>query len=270
VKRRAECGERPLFMAAVFAESNHNLDLRRWLRAGGVVPDRDVRIGVAPPGEVEQFLERGIIDGFCVGEPWGSLAVARGVGRIVTTSYDLWSNRIEKVLGVGVQFATENPNTLDAMLQAVLRGAQWADEAANRAAVASLLVHGGYVDAPIEVVRRGLTGRMPFGPNEAARDNADFLVFHRYAANFPWLSQADWFGRALGAFGVTQARGDARAAFRPELLARATGALGMAVPTESSKAEAAHGRPWVLEEASQPIRMGREAAFDGANFEQDD
>jgi two-component system, oxyanion-binding sensor len=267
VKARAARGERPLFLAAVFTESNHYLDLRRWLRAGGVAPETDVRIGVVPPGEVEQFLSRGIIDGYCVGEPWGSLAVARGVGRIVATSYDMWSNRIEKVLGVGAHFAESHPDTLDALLQAVLRAAQWADEPANRAAVASLLVHGGYVDAPIEVVRRGLTGRVPFGDGAAREDNPDFVVFHRYCAYFPWVSQAAWFGRALSEAGACPAHGEPRRAFRPSLLARAAEALGMALPRDDSKPEAAHPRPWTFENASVPIQMGREIAFDGANFE---
>jgi ABC-type nitrate/sulfonate/bicarbonate transport system substrate-binding protein len=97
VRSRAD---KPLRVAAVFAESNHNLDLRRWLKAGGMTPDRDARIVIVPPGEVERCLERGLIDAFCVGEPYGSLAVYRGAGRIVASSWDLWSNRIEKVLAV--------------------------------------------------------------------------------------------------------------------------------------------------------------------------
>jgi ABC-type nitrate/sulfonate/bicarbonate transport system substrate-binding protein len=268
-RKRAAAGARPLLFAAVFAESNHHLDLRRWLAAGGVALGPDVRIGVVPPGEMEQFLERGLIDGFCVGEPWGSLAVARGVGRIVASSYDLWSNRIEKVLGVGSQFAAENPRTIDALLQALIRAAQWADAPENRAALASLLVHGGYVDAPIEVVRRGLTGRVAYAAGAAARVNPDFIVFHRFAANFPWRSQAAWFAREIARAGLAPAEGGApMSAFRPALYARAAAELGVAYPLIDSKAEAAHDSPWVLEQASAPIAMGREIAFDGADFVQ--
>lgn len=265
VRRRKDA--KPLLFAAVFTESNHHLDLRRWLKAGGVTPDKDVRIGVVPPGEVEQFLERGLIDGFCVGEPWGSLAVARGVGRIVATSYDLWSNRIEKVLAVGAQFAAEQPRTLDALMQAVLRAAIWVDEPNNRVAVASLLVQGGYVDAPVEVVRRALTGRMILQAGAPPVYNSDFLVFHRYAANFPWRSQAQWIGRALVEAGVARDDGSAASAFRPALYARSAEALGLSFPLSDAKPEAAHPTPWVFENAAQPIPMGVEIAFDGAIFE---
>lgn len=268
-RRRRETGERPLLFAAVFSESNHHLDLRRWLIAGGVAPDKDVRIGIVPPGEVEQFLERGLIDGFCVGEPWGSLAATHGVGRIVATAYDLWSNRIEKVLAVGTQFAGENPKSLDAFLQALLRAAIWADDPNNRAAVASLLTQGGYLDAPAEVARRALTGRIVLERNGPVVDKPDMLVFHRYAANFPWRSQALWFGEALAKAGLTPREGSPAQAFRPALFARAAEALGVAYPLVDSKEEAAHPKPWVLEQASAPIPMGIEQAFDGAKLEQD-
>jgi nitrate/nitrite transport system substrate-binding protein len=260
--RRRETSAPPLRFAAVFAESSHHLDLRRWLAAGGVRLDRDVRIAIVPPGEVEQVLDRGLIDGFCVGEPWGSLAVAQGVGRIVATSYDLWSNRIEKVLAVGAQFATERASALDALMQALIRAAIWADAPENRAALASLLVHGGYVDAPIDVVRRGLTGRIVLAPDAPPRDNPDFLVFHRYAANFPWKSQAAWFAGALSEAGLAPPGGAPLAAFRPDLYARAAQAVGVPSPLIQSKREAAHDAPWILQEATEPIPMGIEVAFD--------
>jgi nitrate/nitrite transport system substrate-binding protein len=263
--RRAAEGGAPLRFAAVFSDSSHHIDLRRWLSAGGVDLARDVRIGIVPPGEVEHFLDRGLIDGFCVGEPWGSLAVARGVGHIVATSYDLWSNRIEKVLAVGSQFAVENPATLDALLQALIRAAQWVDAPENRAAMASLLVHGGYIEAPIEVVRRSLTGRMIFHEGGKPIDNPDFLVFHRYAANFPWRSQAAWFARALSdADTANKNTNVAPSAFRPALYARAAEQLGVPFPLIDSKPEGARAEPWTLDQATAPIRMGREWMFENS------
>jgi nitrate/nitrite transport system substrate-binding protein len=259
---RHAAGAPPLRFAAVFADSNHHLDLRRWLTAGGVNIARDVRIGIVPPGEVEHFMERGLIAGFSVGEPWGSLAVANGVGRIVATAYDLWSNRIEKVLAVGSQFAAENPATLDALLQALIRASQWVDAPENRAAIASLLVHGEYIDAPIEVVRRSLTGRMVMHPDGKPIDNPDYMVFHRYAANFPWRSQAAVYARGLEDAGIAHGAGAADSAFRPALYARAAATLGVPYPLIDSKPEGVHANPWVLEQATAPIQMGRSWMFD--------
>lgn len=261
-RARSEAGARPLIFAAVFAESSHHIDLRRWLSAGGVHPDRDVRIAIVPPPEVEHFLERGVIDGFCVGEPWGSLAAVRGTGRILASSYELFSNRIEKVLGVGSQFAGENPKTLDALLQALIRAAMWVDAPDNRAALASLLVHGGYVDAPIEVVRRSLTGRVAYAADAPARDNPDFLVFHRYAANFPWRSQAAWYARHLVKAGLAPDEGAPLLAFRPSVYARAAETVGVAYPMIDSKSEGDHPAPWTLNAAAKPIAMGASLSFE--------
>lgn len=233
--RRRAAGERPLRFAAVFTESNHHLDLLRWLKAGGVHVGVSALIAIVPPGEVEQCMAHGLIDGFCVGEPWGSLTVARGGGRIVANSYDLYPNRIEKVLALNTQFAAENPITCDALLQAVLRAAQWADAPENRSAAAALLVDGGYINAPIDVVRRGLMGPLPYAAHAPAHANGDFLVFHRHAANYPWRSQARWFARELIEAKLAPADGAPLSAFRPALYAKAAEALGLdPMPSEDA------------------------------------
>ena len=59
----------------VFPFSCHNYQLRDWLESAGVDPDRDVRLVVLPPPLLVDALRSGQIDGFCVGEPWNSLAV---------------------------------------------------------------------------------------------------------------------------------------------------------------------------------------------------
>jgi two-component system, oxyanion-binding sensor len=256
--------DKPLRVAAVFAESNHNLDLRRWLKAGSLTPERDVRIVIVPPGEVERCLERGLIDAFCVGEPYGSLAVWRGAGRIIASSWDLWSNRIEKVLAANSALVQERPETLRALLRALISAAQWADQPENRLAVVNLLVEARYIAAPIEAVRSGLIGQVRFGREPQPRSNPDFLVLHRYAANFPWLSQAQWFADALVEAGLAEKPTEVRQlGFRPDLYVEAAKDLGVAYPLVETKEEGAHRTAWTLEEATQPIPMGPEVRFEG-------
>lgn len=254
---------KPLRLAAVFAESNHNLDLRRWLRAGGMRPDDDVRIAIVPPGEVERCLERGLIDAFCVGEPYGSLALWRGAGRIVASSWDLWSNRIEKVLAANSGLAQDRPEALRALLRALICAAQWADKPENRPSVANLLVEAGYIPAPLEVVRAGLMGQVKYGRELQPRSNPDFLVLHRYAANFPWLSQARWLAGALADAGLApRAEPNQPLGFRPDLYAEAAADLGIAYPLIDAKEEGAHSTAWTLREATQPMAMGPEIRFE--------
>ena len=90
----------PLTLGMVFPFSNHNFDLRYWLAAAGVHPDRDVRLVAIPPPLMVESLQAGLVDGFCVGEPWNTLAVTHGVGRIVATQSQLFPRAVEKVLAL--------------------------------------------------------------------------------------------------------------------------------------------------------------------------
>ena len=57
-------------LASVFPYSVQNYMLRLWLSSAGLDPDRDVRLAVVPPPHTVAYLSGGVIDGYCVGEPW--------------------------------------------------------------------------------------------------------------------------------------------------------------------------------------------------------
>lgn len=78
VKERTSRGLPPLTFGMVYPFSCHNYELRYWFAAGGIDPDRDVRLVVIPPPLLVDALRAGQVDGYCVGEPWNSLAVAAG------------------------------------------------------------------------------------------------------------------------------------------------------------------------------------------------
>ena len=69
------------------------LPAARLAGSGGIDPDRDVRLVVLPPPLLVDALRTGQVDGFCVGEPWNSLAVDAGVGVIVAVASDIWPRR---------------------------------------------------------------------------------------------------------------------------------------------------------------------------------
>ena len=89
-----------LTFATVHVFSTHTLLLRQWLELAGIAPDRDIRIIVLPPEQMVDSLAQGIIDGFCVGEPWNSIAVEHGSGVLATTGALVWNGAPEKVLAV--------------------------------------------------------------------------------------------------------------------------------------------------------------------------
>jgi ABC-type nitrate/sulfonate/bicarbonate transport system substrate-binding protein len=97
--------EEPLTLGMVFPFSNHNFDLRYWLAAAGIHPDRDVRLVAIPPPLMVDSLQAGLVDGFCVGEPWNSMAAHLGAGRIVATQSQLFPRSAEKVLAFRASYS---------------------------------------------------------------------------------------------------------------------------------------------------------------------
>lgn len=254
--RRA--GRAPMTFAMVYPFSPHNYELRAWLAQAGIDPDRDVRLVVVPPPQMVANLSVGNIVGFCVGEPWNSLAATLGLGRLLITSQEIWSGRVEKVLGVRQAWADAAPEAHKALITALLLAAQWADREENRAEVAEIIARPAYVNAPVAIVRLALERR-------------DFMIFHRHAANFPWRSQALWYLVQMRRWGQLPPAIDMRRAadevFRADLYRLAALELGLPVPLTDAKVEGLHAGPWTLADATRPIAMGSDLFFDGGIFD---
>lgn len=258
-------GREALTFAMVFPSSTHAYQLRYWLAAGGVDPDRDVRLVVIPPEQMVRHLEAGEIAGYCVGEPWNSVAVARGLGVSLISSYDLWNNAVEKVFGVTESWAERYPRTHEAVLRALLRAAKWLDGGAARREAARILADGRYVGAPVEVLETALSGLFRYHPTLARRVQLDFLVFHRYLANFPWHSHGLWYAGQMRRWGQVGPEVDLEAAvarsYRTDLYREAATGLGLPCPPQDHKAEGSHDGEWLLRVPDGPVLMGPDRFF---------
>lgn len=152
-------GERTLVLATVFRFSMHTLQLRRWLRANDIDPDTDVRVEVLPPARMVNALRSGVVDGFCVGEPYSSFAVNEQLGRMVATSASLWPNAPEKVLGCTQAWALQNPGALAGLTGALSKACQWLEGGqANRQQAAHWLSLADHVNLPEAVLQQALLG----------------------------------------------------------------------------------------------------------------
>jgi NitT/TauT family transport system ATP-binding protein len=132
VAERAAENLPPLRFAHVFPYSAHHYQLRLWLRAGGVDPD-GVQLTVTPPPLMQQAIAGGYIDGFCVGEPWNSLAQQSGAAAILHPCRDLTADCPEKVLAFRAAEAAREPELPRAAARAVRRAALWGERQENRA-----------------------------------------------------------------------------------------------------------------------------------------
>jgi nitrate/nitrite transport system substrate-binding protein len=270
VEQRRRQGLPPLTFAAVFPYSIHNYELRYWLAAGGVHPDQDVRLTIVPPPRMVEKLAAGEIDGFCAGAPWNGLAVTRGLGEITLYASEWWGAAPDKVFGVTAEWARRNPQTLLALVRALLKAAAWADEPQNRPELARLLAGSDYVGAPEAVLRLSLTSSPPYAPGDPAGASLDYIVYHRYAASFPWRSHAVWFLSQMIRWGQAPrgvSAAMAAAVYRPDIFRLAAAALGEPAPLTDFKREGLHAAPWILNEASGPVPMAADAFLDGAVFD---
>ncbi len=263
-------GGKTLTFGVVHPYSGHNYELRYWLMSSGVNPDRDVEIVVLPPSLLPDALGKGAIDGYCVGEPWNSAAVAAGTGQIATVKAAVWRSSPEKVLGAGGTWAANNPDALAALLRALYRASEWSTRPENHAEAAAILARPEYIGLAAPLVERGLTGQVA-SASGADRLVADFFIPHARAATFPWTSHALWFYSQMVRWGhVEHSTDNARRAaesYRPDLYRAAIAPLGVPVPSANAKVEGALTSPTPVGVSRGTLSLGPDGFFDGQMFD---
>jgi len=229
-------GEPAPRLGVTYPFSSHNYEVRYWLAAGGIDPDRDVKLVVVPPPLTSDALAAGAIDGFCVGAPWNMVASERGLGRIVAAKQDIWPSAPEKVIGMRPEWAEANAETVSRLIAALDRAARWCDEPDNRGMLAELLAAPRYVGAPVEIIRRVLAGEFTIDAAGNRRVIDNYFVFHREHANYPRPGQAFWLYSQMVRWGQARLSPEmqalAAAAYRPDLYRQALGEA--AIPADTA------------------------------------
>lgn len=266
-----KAGKEPMTFAMVFPVSTHNYEIRYWMASAGIDPDQDVRLIVIPPPQMVANLKSNNIVGYCVGEPWNQRAVEMGIGKSITTNYEIWNNNPEKVFGVTKEWADKNPGSHKAAVKALIEASVWMDKPENRKEVVKIISAKSYVNAPTSVVDNSMTGTWTYDKKEGAVKFPDFNVFHRYAATFPWQSHAVWFLTQMARWGQLEEAIDfkkvAESVYLADFYREAAKEVGVAYPTINYKTEGTHAKNWTLNEATKPIEMGPDMFFDGIKFD---
>lgn len=191
--------------------SSHHFLLRQWLASGGIDAEKDVRIVALPPTQVITNLTAGLIDGFCVGEPWNSAAVEQGLGWIAATSQQLAPGHPEKVLLMSEAFIEKRHNEATALVQAINEACAFCDLPKNRPDVVRILAKSGYFNACMSALKASLVGPFDFGTGEIA-DASSFYLFHRDNANSPTPERGRWLLNEFMTHGLLPAERRAEAA----------------------------------------------------------
>jgi NitT/TauT family transport system ATP-binding protein len=245
VAARRKSGAEPLTFGMTFPFSTHNYQLRFWMAAGGVDPDEEVRLVVLPPPYMVDSLANGQVDAFCVGAPWNSIAVDRGVGNILHFVSDILVRSVEKVLAVRRGWSEKNPELVAALVRAAFRAAEFIERPENRFDVARLLARPEYIGVDADVILRTLEGRLKISADGTVRESSRYLLVGREDAPRPDPAQAAWLYAQMVRWGQTatgpEALATAKAVFRPDLFDAALGREGKA--THASHAVGAFAGP---------------------------
>ncbi|MGH9284013.1 MAG: ABC transporter substrate-binding protein, partial [Acidimicrobiales bacterium] len=176
-----------------------------WLKATKADPSK-IKIIPIPPPQMVANMKVGAMDGFCVGEPWGAVAVKDGIGFTHLTTQDLWQFHPEKALVVNEAFATQKQDVLEEVMGAILKASRWLDDLDNRAKAAETIGAAGYVNAPAHEIETRLLGKYDLGAGLPPRIyEGDQMVFFRDGkVNSPRRAYALWFFAQYQRFGLVK------------------------------------------------------------------
>ena len=262
-----------LRLGVVHRYSSHNYMLQYWLRGSGVAVADDIEIMVISPPFAADALAASEIDGMCVGEPWNSVAVDRGVGRIVTVTSRIWLRGVEKVLAMRSDTLAADPDRAHRLVRALYRAGEAFIDPGRLGANAALLARADYLDGSAEVIARAISDRIVLRAGDAPTHIPDFMFQHREAANFPWLSQAAWlYAQMVAAGHVVRSDADyarAQAVFRPDVYRAAMAGQDAALPGARSKLEGGISGPLAVGTTQGQLTLGPDRFFDGREFDPD-
>jgi NitT/TauT family transport system ATP-binding protein len=274
IAQERKAAGRPLNFGVVHRYSSHNYMLRYWLAGCGIRPDVDVEITTVPPPFCADALKQGEVDGICVGEPWNSVAVEQGAGEIVLSTAQIWRRGVEKVLALREQVLDEKREGVQRLIRALCKaGAHFVDPV-NWELNAQILAEPRYLDGSAELIRRAISDQLLIARGGAMVHYPDFMFQYREAANFPWVSQAEWLYTQMVRwdnipFDQKDAEKAARV-FRPDVYRSALLGTGEPLPGASSKVEGSVATPMVVGTQQGSIQLEPNSFFDGVVFDPSD
>jgi len=231
IGRRQQTDAPLLHFGVVHPFSGHAYELRYWLAAAGIDPDRDVEITVLAPQVMADALREGQLDGYCVGEPWNTAAVDAGSGRIATYKQAIWPDSPEKVLGVTEKWAMSNPETLAALMRALSAAADWCADPGSKTELAELLARPDLLACPAEICLAALSGHIRLGPTTTT-SVPDFLTFAGGVRAAPMPAHGKWFYEQMVRWGQAahseEAIRDVERVFSPDAYLSALGLTDVA------------------------------------------
>lgn len=186
--------EGPLRVGVPFPFSMHAELLYYWLSSLGLPAPSGLDIRTVPPPLMAGAMASGELDAFCVGEPWGSIAVEQTAGELLLPGCAIWPGAPEKVLGVRRDLLETVPEPLAALVRAVWQAGQWLDDPGNHTVACEVLSSRAYLDVPSEIIDRSLTGHLLTSSRGSSHMVRNFIGFSNTQ---PDIRHAAWIANRL-------------------------------------------------------------------------
>jgi nitrate/nitrite transport system substrate-binding protein len=232
--------DKEVTFAMTFPGGTHDLWLRYWLAAAGV-SQKSSKIITIPPPQMVANMKVGNMDAFCVGEPWGGVAVKQNIGFTQISTQDIWENHPEKALVVNKKFSESRREDLKNVMKAVLEACKWLDNRANRKKAAEVIGRAPYVNAPADVIEARLMGDYNLGCDQGTQIYTnDYMLFNRNGeTNFPRKSYAIWAMAQYVRFDYLQEAPDyngiADKLIMQDLYREVATSMGIKIPTDDMR-----------------------------------
>jgi NitT/TauT family transport system ATP-binding protein len=153
------------------------------------------------------------------------VAVDLGIGNILHFGCEIMAQVSEKVLALRQRRADEDPDTVCALVRALARATEFADQAVNREHVAHIVAQR--LGTTSELVVRTLTGNLKTSPDGSIRKSDRYIVVGPSGANRPDPLQAAWAYAQVVRWGQAplseELQATAESVFRPDLYDAALG-----------------------------------------------
>lgn len=182
---------RKYILATVYACSTQTFIMRDWLKSAGIDPDVDVELVTLPPSQMCRNLTAGTIDGFCVGDPWASLAISEGVGWSPAVSVDIAPNHPEKVLMVNETFAKQNHNEHVALIASLIEACYVCDNFEFRRSIANVISDRRIVNCSSALLEKCLSPEFDYGMGRL-ETKPGCLKFFADDTNRPTPEDSNW------------------------------------------------------------------------------
>jgi hypothetical protein len=160
---------------------------------------------------------------------------------------------------------------VEALIRALHRAARHFVDPEALLTNAAILARPEYLNADVSLIQRALGDRLLLHTEGELTHFPDFMFQYREAANFPWVSQAQWLYSQMLRWDRTpyDAQDAAKAArvFRPDMYRSALTGTDAPLPGASSKVEGSLHTPMVVGTQQGLITLEKNAFFDGRIFD---